>query len=158
MWQGICICYPENPSLILGSLFRADYVGSNHFNLQPPPEDSGTPVFWVSTVRSGYNRRQWDPGIPCRNKDINTVQVRKKLKQTLHDGEWISTTSWVQLCRGHSATRWTGLSLYKDREELVYDPEKNHSQLSGFPICWEPIALNVNVSEDTWIQRVCLEG
>lgn len=141
MWQGICICYPENSSLILGSLFRADYVGTNHFNLQ-----------------KGYNRRQWDPGIPCRNKDINTVQVRNKLEQTLHDGEWISTTSWVQLCRGHSATKWTGLSLYKDREELVTDPEKNHSQLSGFPICWEPIALNVQVSEDTWIQMVCLEG
>ncbi|CAG2239076.1 unnamed protein product [Mytilus edulis] len=69
---------PESPDLGLGLLFKTDNVGTRYFNQQqPPPVDSGTSVFCVSTVRSGPNRRQWDPGIPYLNKGINTVQVRK---------------------------------------------------------------------------------
>ncbi|CAC5408184.1 unnamed protein product [Mytilus coruscus] len=70
---------PENPSLSLGSLFKADNVGTKYFNLQPRPGDSGTPVLRVTiaTVRWVPNRRQWDPGIPYLNKGINTVQVKK---------------------------------------------------------------------------------
>ncbi|CAG2205866.1 unnamed protein product [Mytilus edulis] len=69
---------PESPDLGLGLLFKTDNVGTRYFNQQqPPPVDSGTSVFCVSTVRSGPNRRQWDPGIPNLNKGINTVQVRK---------------------------------------------------------------------------------
>ncbi|VDI25847.1 Hypothetical predicted protein [Mytilus galloprovincialis] len=131
---------PESPDLGLGLLFKTDNVGTRYFNQQqPPPVDSGTSVFCVSTVRSGPNRRQWDPGIPYLNKGINTVQVRKNVKQTLHDREWISTTSWVQLYSGHATTKWTGSSLYKDGEELAYDPDKNNSQLSGFPIVGNPL-------------------
>ncbi|CAG2255749.1 unnamed protein product [Mytilus edulis] len=56
---------PESPDLGLGLLFKTDNVGTRYFNQQqPPPVDSGTSVFCVSTVRSGPNRRQWDPGIP----------------------------------------------------------------------------------------------
>ncbi|CAG2219631.1 tatD [Mytilus edulis] len=69
---------PESPDLGLGLLFKTDNVGTRYFNQQqPPPVDSGTSVLCVSTVRSGPNRRQWDPGIPYLNKGINTVQVRK---------------------------------------------------------------------------------
>ncbi|CAG2227389.1 unnamed protein product [Mytilus edulis] len=69
---------PESPDLGLGLLFKTDNVGTRNFNQQqPPPVDSGTSVLCVSTVRSGPNRRQWDPGIPYLNKGINTVQVRK---------------------------------------------------------------------------------
>ncbi|CAG2191367.1 unnamed protein product [Mytilus edulis] len=98
---------------------------------KPPPVDSGASVFCVSTVRSGPNRRQWDPGIPYLNKGIKTVQVRKNETKlfTMENGS--AQTSLVQLYSGHAATKWPGSSLYKDREELVYDPDKNNSQLSG---------------------------
>ncbi|CAG2219096.1 unnamed protein product [Mytilus edulis] len=53
---------PESPDLGLGLLFKTDNVGTRYFNQQqPPPVDSETSVFCVSTVRSGPNRRQWDP-------------------------------------------------------------------------------------------------
>ncbi|CAG2194417.1 unnamed protein product [Mytilus edulis] len=69
---------PESPDLGLGLLFKTGNVGTRYFNQQkPPPVDSGASVFCVSTVRSGPNRRQWDPGIPYPNKGIKTVQVRK---------------------------------------------------------------------------------
>ncbi|VDI52339.1 Hypothetical predicted protein [Mytilus galloprovincialis] len=71
---------PESPDLGLGLLFKTDNVGTRNFNQQqPPPVDSGTSVLCVSIVRSGPNRKQWDPGILYLNKGINTLH-RKKMR------------------------------------------------------------------------------
>ncbi|CAG2184440.1 unnamed protein product [Mytilus edulis] len=70
---------PENLSLSLGSLFKADTVGTRYCNLQTPAVDSGTTVLRVTiaTVRWGPDRRQWDPVIPVL-KGIKPIQVKKE--------------------------------------------------------------------------------
>ncbi|CAG2199405.1 unnamed protein product [Mytilus edulis] len=137
---------PESPDLGLGLLFKTDNVGTRYFNQQqPPPVDSETSVFCVSTVRSGPNRRQWDPGIPNLNKGINTVQVRKnetRLFTTENGSAQPPGSNYIVDMQPLNGLVLKCSSLYKDGEELAYDPDYNNSQLSGFPISWEPIVLS----------------
>ncbi|VDI13790.1 Hypothetical predicted protein [Mytilus galloprovincialis] len=106
---------PESPDLGLGLLFKTDNVGTRYFNQQqPPPVNSGTSVFCVSTVRSGPNRRQWDPEIPNLNKGINTVQVRKNETRLFTTENGSAQPPGSKLYSGHATTKWPGSSLYKD--------------------------------------------
>ncbi|CAC5387880.1 TRPT1 [Mytilus coruscus] len=84
---------PERPSLSLGSLFKADNIGTRYFNLQSPPIDSGTTVLHVTmaTIRWGPNRRPWNSlcGIGCpieksdKKFDKKLEQVHEKLNDMM---------------------------------------------------------------------------